>query len=156
MGARVHIDLVVRGVRYATAQDAAEALGVKPVTVQRAARLGRLDRLGLGRCGKQPMRVRVNGQVYDDAHAAARDLGVGVSAIYQAIHRGADSVGQGRRRGGARSKPVTIGGRRFVSMAALDVAIGRAPGYTSRALRLGPSARLEDIFARVMRLVTAA
>lgn len=155
MGKRKYTNLDVRGVVYPDVAAAAKALGVQQQTVHRAAREGRLHRLGLGRVGKECMPVRLNGRVYRDAHAAAADLGVGVSAVYQALHRGYETVGQ-RRRGGAGSRPIVIAGRRFASLAELDRAIGRSPGYTSNAIKLNRAGRLEDIIGRVMRLEVRA
>lgn len=140
MGARKYRDIEVRGVVYPTAQAAAAALGVREITVLRAARLGRLDTLGLGAAGLQSMPVRIRGVVYPSAAAAASALGVGVSAVRQALARGReDRVGLPRHRklppNSAPGKAVSIGGFEFVSQVAADAALGLPRGTTSRVRR---------------------
>lgn len=93
MGKRVHENLEIRGVVYATAQEAAAVLGVQDQTVMIAARTGRLDGVGLAPPSRPP-EVVIRGVGYPSPRAAAEALGVSVNTVYAARSIGKlDSVG---------------------------------------------------------------
>jgi hypothetical protein len=154
MGSRLYRDLVIRGVCYATAQEAAAALGVQAQTVRVAARAGRLDGVGLGEHWPKPMPVRIRGLDFATAREAAAYFGLSVHSIHVALARGSmDSVGLPRRpHGGARRKPVAIGPLRFASHAEAGRALGFSPGYVSHVRRRGSVAGMQRLMAAAMRL----
>lgn len=152
MGRRVHADIEIRGQVFPTAQAAARHFGVSATTVQMAARRGTLHRVGTGAVGAEPCPVRVRGTVYPSARAAASALGLTPAAIFQALRENRiDTVGTGARCPiPFRSRPITLGGLRFPSLAAADRALGFAPGYIAHSLKLGRRCAMERIMAAAM------
>lgn len=140
MGARKYHDFEVRGVRYATVRDCAEALGVSHHTVRRALLLRRLDTLGQGRAAiarAHCVPVRIQGRDFPSIKAAAAHHGVTPGAIHGRLERGTlEFVGR-RRPGAPNQKAVKIAGRHFPSLSAASRAAGFAPTYLSQAIRLG-------------------
>ena len=138
MGKRVHRNITIRGRVYPTAQAAARALGVQDQTIHRAARLGVLDRVGVGKGRREPMPVRVRGVVYENAAAAAEATGLTKNAIYNAISKGrADRVGLPPQGLSSSARPFVIGPMTFPSQTAAEQALGFSRGYISRARRMG-------------------
>jgi len=151
-----HRDLVIRGRVFATASEAARALGVQPQTVMKAARAGMLDRVGTGRVGRLPGPVRVRGRVFASASEAARALGVSASTVRAAVERGTeDRVGLGPVGGTCTraTRPVRLGGLRFRSMAEADRALGFPPGTLSWVMRRGGVRSRERVLGVAMALL---
>lgn len=152
--------IVIRGVEYPDAETAAAALGIKPVTVKKAIRDGKTDRLGLKR-GPEPGMVRVRGRIYKSAATAARALQVSPITIYVAIRRGReDFVGLNRSRKHSIQKPdkrphplstpVQIGQKTWPSINAA----ARDLGVHDRALRRHLKADNRDwLAARLMDMI---
>lgn len=148
-----YVDLEIRGAIYANAQAAAERFGVDAQTVRKAARAGTLHRVGLGRCGKEPMRVRVGDRTFENAREAAAELGCTPSAVWGAVwHGDPDRLLRPRGRPGANAQTVEIGPLSFPSMAAASRALGFSHGYVSLAFRRGSRGMQERLLAAAMRL----
>lgn len=153
MGKRVHRDLVIRGVTYPTAQAAARALALSQETVMLAVRLGRLDRLGVGRGRRDPCPVRVRGKLYPSAKAAAGALSLKVSTIRRALSEGREeNVGLPHAHLPGNARSVVIGGLRFASMAEASRSLGFACDYVSHVLRRGRPVAQERLIAAAMAL----
>lgn len=143
MGQRMYSNLVVRGTVYATAQEAARALGVTEVTVHMAARLGRLDRLGLGRGRRAPTPVVVRGVTYPSALAVAEAFGVSRRAVYSAKARGAlDRIGLPPAT--PPTMPVIVRGLSFASMSAAAAHFGVTRAAIWRAIDQGRAHRFGE------------
>lgn len=103
-----------------------------------------------------PMPVRIRGEVYPSAVAAAKALGVCKSTVYSALSRGnIDTVGLGRGRSkvvhkGGNPKAITIAGVTFSSMAEASLALGFTKKYLRDSLRQ-PGRDRQRIVAAVMR-----
>lgn len=151
MGKRLYCNITIRGVTYPTAQAAARALAVQEQTVQRAARLGVLDQVGLGKGRKERLPVSVRGVVYPDAHSASAATGLAVNTIYNAIARGhADRVGLGPVYDRPpNAQPIVLGPLSFPSQTEAERVLGFSRGYISRAKRLG---WMESVVAAAMRV----
>lgn len=155
MGRRAYRDIEIRGTVYATAQEAARALGVQCQTIRWAVKNGRLDHVGTG-SGPRPMPIRIRGQRFEDAHAAARHFGVTPQAVWSAIQVGdPDRVGRKGRYAHSSSKPVRIAGRSFASMAQASLALGFERSYLSKTLKTGGPVARERVLAAAMRLAEA-
>ncbi|RBO52645.1 hypothetical protein DSD19_13740 [Rhodovulum sp. BSW8] len=153
MATRIYTDLTIRGTTYPDAATAARALGVTPEAVRSAARKGRLDRVGAGRKGVEPMPVRIRGELFADAHAAAARFGVTPQAVWKALADGdPDRIGRPQRRPGRDPHPVEIGGLRFASQRKASRALGFSDDYLSHALTRGGRAARERILAAAMAL----
>ena len=153
MGKRLHRDIEIRGVIYATANAAAKALGVQPSTVIRAIGCGRLDTLGTGIGGWAPLPVRIRGTVYPSQRHAAEALGVTQPAISYALKEGReDQVGLPPPPPPLNNaKSVTIGSHKFRSMRAASMALGLEQSAVSRAMR-GEGFMREKVMAAAMAL----
>lgn len=82
----------IRGVDYPSQKEAAEALGVSPVTVSQMLDMGRPDSIGLGKHKGKPVTIR--GVTYANGVEAGEKLGVSRGTIYKAKRRGTlDNVG---------------------------------------------------------------
>ena len=153
MGRRLYRDITVRGVTYATVQDAARALGVQDQTVRKAIVAGTLDLLGTGASHPRPLPVRIRGVTYASAKAAAQALGVTQGAIHQALACGApDRVGLPPVPRNPMAREFVIAGMRWPSLAAASRALGFSPGYISKVLRRGCPHGRERIIAAAMAL----
>ncbi len=153
MGRRVWTDIEIGGRVFPTLQAAADHFGCTPETVVRAIRTGRTHRLGSGTGGPEACPVRIRGIVDDSPRAAARALGVGTAAIWQAnAQNRIDRVGLGfGARTPFRSRRFAIGGLSWPSMRSADIDLGFPPGTISRALRTGRRGALEAVLAAAMR-----
>lgn len=153
MGKRLYRDIEIRGVVYPTVQAAAQAFGITPKAVTLAISKGTTHRIGTGAVGPEPMPVRVRGKLYPDAGAAAKALGLTRPAIYAAISEAReDRVGLAPVYNVARSKPITIAGMAFPSMASASRALGFQPGFIAKALKRGSKRGQERILAAAMAL----
>ena len=158
MNARKYKDIVIRGVCYPTAKAAADALGVGEDAITGAARRGKLQQVGSGKRGPEPMRVRVRGVVYEDQKAAATALGVRPSAIRNGLaYDRLDRVGlpRGNNGGGTPAEPFEIGGLCFPSRAVASRELGFGRGYVSRVMRTGSATGRERLMAAAMRLAAS-
>lgn len=150
--------VAVRGTVYPSAKACADALGLAASTVQKAVREGRTDHLGLGTGFHEGMTIRVRGVTYANAAECAKALGVSRTAIWSAIARGRiDRLGLGvdyanRKCPGGTPKPITIGGKRFRSIADLARFIGRPPFSVRDSLKAGDVARGRILRAVIERL----
>jgi hypothetical protein len=152
MVSRRHRDIVIRGVTYPTTQAAAAALGVSDNTVMRAARLGRLDGVGLGKTGPVSGSVRVRGKIYPSIRAAAKALKLTYATVWFALEQGReDRVGLAFKRPG-RSTPVQIGPYRFASRVEASRQLGFADSFVGQALRRKSKAGRQKILAAAMAL----
>lgn len=109
---------------------------------------------------RDAMKVEVRGVVYPNARTAARELGVSVSAVYSALHRGSpDTIGLGRAHGlprGSRSQSVVIGPLTFKSMKAASVALGFNAAYLSQVRYKGDKRAWERVVGRAMEIASRA
>lgn len=101
------------------------------------------------------MRIEVRGKTYKDAHAAARALGVSVSTIYTALHRGTiDRVGIGAGRGtrdaSRQEKPVRIGPLTWRSRKDCAADLGVDERYVGKVLREGGKRSRANLLRLVM------
>lgn len=145
MGKRIYRDIAINGIVYADANAAAEALGVTPQTVRKAIQKDTTHRIGSRIVGAEPMPVWIRGQDFTSAKDAAAHFGVTTGAVYRAINEGRAERFLLPRRGGARSKPVTVAGRKFPSMAEASRALGFSQTYISRVLRNGSVASIQRV-----------
>ncbi|RWR31342.1 hypothetical protein D2T31_04910 [Sinirhodobacter populi] len=154
MAPRIYTDIEIKGVRYATADDAARAVGVTPARIRAAIRLGQTDRLGVGRGSTiDPMPIRIRGVTYANARAAAAAIGVKVTAIYSALSQGRiDRVGLPRKPNMARAKPCSIAGMSWPSEAAACRDMGLPVEYISHARSKGSDAMAATLLRRAMEL----
>lgn len=155
MGRRaIRREIKIRGVTYLSVPEAAKAHRVSPQTVAGAMRRGRLDFVGLGSGFKPRMPVRIGGKDYPDGYAAAADIGVAPSTVWQAINDGdPDRVLRGHKgRVAPNRKAIEIGPLVFPSYAAAGQSLGVSKSYISQALRLGSPKMKERLVAAAMRL----
>lgn len=152
--ARVHRDLVIRGVIYPDADAAAAAMGVSAMTIRSHARAGTLDRCGLGLTGGNPGNpVKVRGRVFASGVEAARHFGVNPNSVWRRLNEGRpEEIGLPNQRGIYRAKSVVFGPLRFRSMAEASRALGFSRSYVSCALRSGSPRMRERIVAAAMEL----
>lgn len=144
-------NIVIRGVTYRTAQEAADALGVTREHVCIAARTGKLELVGLRGRGRG-MPICIRGVTYKNAHEAAAAFGINTSSIFQALYRGGiDRVGL-KTTGVANRKPFTLFGMSWPSRAAASRALGFGDTYISRAYTLKSPSKIAAIEAAVMQL----
>lgn len=109
--------------------------------------------------GADPMPVKIRGQVFPSAAAAAAHFKVDETTVYHAIADGkADTIGLGRgnypkdRRRNGSAREVAIGGKTYRCIADASEALGFSRTYLAKALRLGgPQAK-----ANVLRAAMAA
>ena len=78
-------EITVRGVTYANADEAAEALGVGRHRILAALRKGKLETVGLKRRYRD---FEINGKRFADLNAAAKHFGVTTDRIEQAVRSG--------------------------------------------------------------------
>jgi hypothetical protein len=106
------------------------------------------------------MRVKIRGLIYESVRAAASANNVSADTVYDAVsRRDPDSVGVGRGKydrcgmpkGGMPPTSVTIGGKKFPSMAALARYIGREPRNVRTALRSGGQLAQGRIVLAIMK-----
>lgn len=109
--------------------------------------------------GPDPLPVKIRGQVFPTAKAAAAHFKVNISTVYHAIADGrADTIGLGRgnypkdRRKSASAREIKIGGKTYPSMAAASKALGFHPQYIRHVMRVGK----DQARARVLRAAMAA
>lgn len=147
--------VTIRGVTYASAAEAAAALGVARDTIYGRLYKGTIDDLWPNP-GPRPVRIR--GKTYESAAAAAKALGVTPSAVYAGLHRGRpDSIGIGpgklglKGRGGRPSIRLTIGPLTFPSCAEAARQLGYSPTFFSDRIRTGKPIPQEAI-GRAMAL----
>ena len=87
----------IRQHEFDNADAAASFFNVSRQWVLEARRLGRLDRIGLGRGGGQVSKVEIRGEVYDGFRKAGQALGVSAQAVWSAVECGRpDGAGLGR------------------------------------------------------------
>lgn len=152
MGKRKYRDIEIRGVVYPDAVSAARKLKVQPDTVRLAARLGTLDKVGLG-VRIVPTPVRIAGKVYPSAKAAGAAFGKTPHAVWKAIDEGdPDRIARPRCNARNKAKPVKIGPLSFPSMREASVKLGFGADYVSHALRRGSPQARQKILAAAMRL----
>jgi hypothetical protein len=103
----------------------------------------------------KPMKVSIRGNIYPDAKAAAKSLGVSVRTIYSAMARGTtDTCGLGtgarKNKKGGVPKPVTLGSLTFPSMADASAYLGYERKSLSKIMRCGGSVSRQNIMRRLM------
>lgn len=147
--------VTIRGVTYPNFSAAGKALGVNPNTVRAAYRNGTLHRVGTGRVGPEPMRVRIAGKDFEDVNAAAAHFGVQPGTVYSAICDGdPDRVARPAVYNPWKSKPFTIGGLTFPSMRAASRALGfKDEEFIAKAVKRGSRRGRERILAAAMTYV---
>lgn len=153
MGARKWRNLLIRGVVYPTAGDAAAALGISSDAVLIAARAGQeaLDRCGLRLHHPRPLPVRVGGVVYPDARSAAAALNVRLGTLRSAILAGdPDRVLRDWPPCMVRARPVRVAGLSFPSHSALDRWLGCRPGYSAAVMKKGGEVARSRLAEKVM------
>lgn len=152
MGARIYQSIEIRGVTYPDLNAAADALGVHPNTVRAARRNGRLHRVGTGRVGTEPLPVRIAGQEFESAQAAAAHFGVAVGTVYSAVCDGdPDRIVRPKRYNPWKSQPFSIGGLTFPSMREASRALGfKSEEYIAKAIKRGSRRGQERILAAAM------
>tara|TARA_R110000851_G_scaffold321340_1_gene486690 strand:- start:25813 stop:26355 length:543 start_codon:yes stop_codon:yes gene_type:complete len=144
-------DIEIRGVVYPDLPSAAKACGVTDAAVRSAMRNGTLHRVGLGKTGREPLPVRINGRDYKSAAAAAKHLKCTKSAIYQALSCGReDKVARPQTYNGGASKPITIGTLSFCSHASASRALGFKSDFLSNALSRGSKRGWQRILSAAM------
>lgn len=104
--------ITIRGTTYATHKDASDALGVSVSNINKMARLGRADMIGLGRGAATKKPVTVNGKSFDSVADAARHFDIPASTLSKEISSGATDNIERRSQG----HPVTIKGQQFPSL----------------------------------------
>lgn len=96
------MSVTVRGVIYANVNEAAKALGVRPVTIYSALSRGRVDNVGLGpgkrprenRKGGNPIPITIGGITYPTRAAASRALGLSAGYVTDTVNRKNDRAKQ--------------------------------------------------------------
>jgi predicted DNA-binding protein (UPF0251 family) len=91
-------ETIIRDVKYPSRHAAAKALGVSHAAVSEAAKLGRLDTVGLRKKGRgdwtAPKETIIRDRKYTSQNAAAKALGVSQSTVSEATKLGRlDTVG---------------------------------------------------------------
>jgi hypothetical protein len=94
MGKGLRKSITIRGVEYSSQREAALALGISAVAINRAKTFGRLDTVGLNPARRDPVPVTIRGVLYPSEYAAAKAFGVRPNTIYKALESGTlDNVG---------------------------------------------------------------
>ncbi|WP_417257370.1 NUMOD1 domain-containing DNA-binding protein [Celeribacter sp.] len=122
-------NITIRGVVYATAREASEALGVGPKAIRMAIARGTLETVGLPKA--KP--VTIQGKRYESIAAAARAFGVTDAAVRIAIKKGTEHrLGTGAV--GWEPNPIRIRGVVYASAAEAAEALGvkRSTIYAAR------------------------
>jgi hypothetical protein len=155
MGQRKYRDISIRGVVYATAQEAAAALGVSDATVMLAARNGTLETCGTGRSHPRPMPCHVGGRTFPTVARAAKHFKCSKGAIYKAINDGnPDRIGKPLTYNGATSKPFVYQGHSWPSHAQAERDLGLPRGFIRQVRRRNSRRGQERLLAAVMRYST--
>lgn len=129
--------ITIRGARYRSKVDAANAIGVTVGAINSAIRRGTLETVGLGSlgCVDEPFEIEIRGVRYRSQWAAAKALGVPQSTVAKALAKGTlDGVGLGRNRD--RKKRCWLGDTEFESIALLAGEIGLTPWALASRIRL--------------------
>lgn len=150
-----HRSVTIRGVTYLNMSAAGRALGVSPNTVRAALRKGTLHRAGTGRVGPEPMRVRIAGQVFENAADAAAHFGVKVMTVYSAISDGdPDRIARPKVYNPWKSQPFKVGPLNFPSMREASRALGFSnPEFISKVVKHNSKKGRERIIGAALRYV---
>jgi len=107
------------------------------------------------------MRVQIRGKTYESVPEAAQRLGVHKNHIYKTLLYGnPDTIGFGKGHkppgnpnyGGARSRPITLAGHTFPSIAAASRALGWKPKRLEQVLRIKGARQMENLYAALLAL----
>lgn len=158
MGKRRHTNIVIRGVTYATCEEAAAGVGVSAQSICRAINDGTLDTVGLGPGVGHRMPVRLGGQIFASLGEAARFAGCAPSTISKAISAGDPDRVLRKHPGSAKRADLAFAlwGNRFDSRADLARRTGLSKTFVYRALSTRCPRRMERLYAAVMASKVAA
>lgn len=146
------VPVTVHGVTYPSYSDAGRALGLAANTIRHAHKNGTLHRVGCGRRGPEPMRIKIGDAEFESAAEAARHFKCRPMTILSAVADGdPERVARARRYNPWKSKPFQIGDLRFPSMRQASRALGfESEEFIAKALKRGSKKGYERIVAAAM------
>lgn len=146
------VSVTVHGVTYSSYSAAGRALGLAANTIRHAHKNGTLHRVGCGRRGPEPMRIKIGDVEFESAAEAARHFKCRPMTILSAVADGdPERVVRPRRYNPWKSKPFEIGGLRFASMRQASRALGfESEEFIAKALKRGSKKGYERIVAAAM------
>jgi hypothetical protein len=152
---RRYRDFEINGRRFATLKTAAEFYGVCEGRIEQAVRSGNTATLGT-RKRPHEMQIRIRGQLYPDAGAAAKACGVGRSAVYAAIYRGElDRLGLPPRHAINNARVFSAGGHSWPSEAAACRDLGLRPDFVCRMRQRNSEPMRARLMAALMQFTAA-